>query len=140
MATPRKATKGHTQITADLLTKMDELYTLGLSSKKIAPFLNIGESTAKKYICVLNAVRNGTDFNLASDLNWKAITDFCVARKVPTPANLHGIPEPKEPEQIRIDIKEEVKKAQPTLSDMLESIAFAFSALSEYLTNLIKED
>ena len=46
----------------------------------------------------------------------------------------------KEPEQIRIDIKEEVKKSQPTLSDMLESIAFAFSALSEYLTNLIKED
>ena len=107
---------------------------------KIAPLLNISESTAHRYISVLNAIRNRTDFNLASDLNWKAITDFCVVRKVPAPANLHGIPEQKEPEQISIDITEEIKKAQPTLSDMLESIAFAFSALSEYLINLIKEE
>ena len=140
METPRKLRKGHTRITSDLLEKMDELYVLGFSVNKIAPLLNISESTAHRYISVLNAVRNGTDFNLASDLNWKAITDFCVARKVPAPANLHGIPEPKEPEQISIDITEEIKKAEPTLSDMLESIAFAFSALSEYLTNLIKED
>lgn len=107
MSTPRKARKGHTRITADLLTKMNELYTLGLPAKKIAPFLNISESTAKKYICVLNAINNSTNFSLASDLCWNAIAEYCVIRKVPMPANTHGVPEPKEPEQQEMKIPED---------------------------------
>ena len=129
MATPRKAGKGHTRITADILEKIDELHVLGLSTKKIAPLLNISESTAKRYVCILNAVRNGTDFCLAGDINWKAITDFCVARHVPAPANLHGVPDPKEPEQIEIKIA----KVEPTLSQIIVNIADGLYSLAEYL-------
>ena len=135
MATPRKERKGHTRITCDLLQKMDELHILGLPTKKIAPLLNISESTAKRYVCVLNAIHNKTDFCLAGDLCWGAITDFCVMKKVPMPANLHGVPEPKEPEQIEMKIKD----AEPTLSCMIISIADALYSLAEYLQNISEE-
>ena len=135
MSTPKKERKGKTSITCDLLEKINELHILGLSTKKIAPLLNIGESTAKRYVTVLDAINNGTDFNLAGDFCWKAITDYCVKRKVLMPANLHGLPEP-EPKKVDFMIPEPPEFNLPAI---LEDIASALYALAEYIKNH-KED
>ena len=140
MSTLPKTRKGKGKITNHVLSQIDELRHFdSMTPSKIAGYLNLSDSTTSRYIRILEAIENETDFNVAGDLNWRAIKNFCNMNGKPVPKNIHYA----EPEQISIDSEEitsRVKEAQPTLSDMLESIAFAFSALAEYLNNLIKEE
>ena len=130
MSTPKKARKGNTKVTVDLLAHMDELRILGLKSKKIAPIMNISESTAKRYLHILESIQIEQDFDLAGDLNWGAIIGYCQKIGKRIPANLHGLPEPEPP-----DFVMKPEQPKPDLPAILEDIASALYELAEYIEN-----
>lgn len=99
MSTPKKTTKGKKYMTADVIAKIDELNGLNLSTKKIADYLNLSQSTVQRYILVIKAIYTGTDYYSSNPICEKAVSNYCAMLGIErVPVNTFG--ESKEEEQL----------------------------------------
>lgn len=100
----KKARKEKGKITSDVLSKIDELRHFdGMTASKIADYLNLSESTISRYMRILWAVEYEVDFNVAGDLCWGAITNYCKMNDKRVPKNLHYEKEDSEPAMQEMD-------------------------------------
>ena len=149
MSTPKKTTKGKKYMTADTIAKIDELNGLNLSTKKIADYLNLSQSTVQRYILVIKAIYSGTDYVSCNPLCEKAIRNYCQMLGVEkVPVNLFSEQPEEKPISGQITMNEVMGKVRVVaVANMLNDLAGTLSAavaqiqmLAKYLDNSTKEE
>lgn len=149
MSTPKKTTKGKKYMTADVIAKIDELNGLNLSTKKIADYLNLSQSTVQRYILVIKAIYTGTDYYSSNPICEKAVSNYCAMLGIErVPVNTFG--ESKEEEQLpgQVTMNDVMDKVRVvSVANMLNDLAGTLSAavaqiqmLAKYLVNSTTED
>ena len=149
MSTPKKATKGKKHMTADVIAKIDELNGLNLSTKKIADYLNLSQSTVQRYILVIKAIYTGTDYYSSNPICENAIRNYCQMLGIEkVPVNTFGEQPEEKPVPGQITMNEVMDKVRVVaVANMLNDLAGTLSAavaqiqmLAKYLDNSTKED
>lgn len=149
MSTPKKTTKGKKYMTADTIAKIDELNGLNLSTKKIADYLNLSQSTVQRYILVIKAIYSGNDYVSCNPLCEKAIRNYCQMLGIEkVPVNLFGEQPEEKPISGQITMNEVMGKVRVVaVANMLNDLAGTLSAavaqiqmLAKYLDNSTKEE